>query len=91
MAIGPKKIEIAFIEEAKEFEIKIDSILTSMKLTPGGELYVDAPQGMTYQHFNALRQNYIDAGWKTVKWNNSQKDGTSITFSMKPVYTQYDR
>jgi hypothetical protein len=85
MAISPKQLNKAFLEEADKYEALIDNELRKKVLPVGGICQVEVPKGMTYLHFDLLKPKYIQAGWKDIKWNSfyDQRDGdiyTSIEF-----------
>jgi hypothetical protein len=68
------------MKEVDSFEKKIDSILIEGKIHPKSSKNVTAPSGLTYSHFQILRERYLNAGWGEVKWNSDQREGTWITF-----------
>jgi hypothetical protein len=80
MAISPKHLEEAFMNEVDDFEKKIDSMLSSQKLR-GKSVNTQVPSGMSSSHFNILRERYLNVGWKDVVYNDDQREGTWLTFT----------
>ena len=80
MAISPKMLNNAFNEEIDIFEVKIEDQLILKTLVLNGSISVDNPTGMSRDHFTVLRQRYIAAGWKDVKENHDQRQGSWLTF-----------
>jgi hypothetical protein len=80
MAIGPKQLSENFMKEVSDFEKRIDSVLTTKRVAPGGMITIDVPSTMTSDHFNILRRRYVDAGWAEVKMQHDQREGSWIEF-----------
>jgi hypothetical protein len=85
MAISPNQLNQVFNIEVNDFEKKIDNLLDTKNLVPGGSVTISAPNGMTEQHFILLKPRYISVGWKDLKWKSfydqrEQHDYTSIEF-----------
>jgi hypothetical protein len=83
MAIGPNQLNESFMEEVNSFEKKIDSILSNKKVAPNSSVNIDLPSGLTYSHFQILKNRYISAGWGEVKWNRGHWAGQWLTFDTK--------
>lgn len=90
MAIGPYYLEKNLNREVQEFEKLIDEKLSRLKVLQGSSVNVDVPEGMTYIHYQAMKKNYIEAGWKEVEWNSSQRDGSFLTFNTVKSNTNND-
>jgi hypothetical protein len=83
MAISPNHLNENFMNEVDGFERRIDTILASKRIAPGGYVSVDCPTGMSHQHFAILKERYIKAGWFEVTMNSDQREGTWLTFKTK--------
>jgi hypothetical protein len=83
MAIGPSEISKTLLEEARHFEREIDKLLYEKALSVSAvNMTITPPNKMNENHFNILRQFYLDAGWKKVEWNDTQIGGKFIIFSI---------
>ncbi len=80
MAIGPDQLNAKFKAELDTFENIIDQRLANQKLTPNSSVNVNVPSGMSFSHFQIIKEKYIKAGWTDVKWNSDQREGDWITF-----------
>ena len=80
MAIGPHQLNEAFNEEVNAYEARIDNMLAKKSVGMGGTVSVDYPSGMSSLHFQILRQRYLSAGWKEIKENHDQREGSWLTF-----------
>lgn len=83
MAISPNHLNEAFMNEVDGFEERIDKVLVSKRVTPGGYVSVDCPTGMSYEHFNILKERYIKVGWAQVKMESDQREGAWLSFKAK--------
>lgn len=83
MAIGPKQLNDAFLNEVSHYEERIDSSLANRRISPGGSTVVDVPRGMTHDHFRILKERYLKVGWSDVKWNSDQREGEWLSFDTK--------
>lgn len=83
MAIGPNQLNETFMAEVDSFETRIDRELSVSKLAPNSSVNIDVPPGMSFSHFQILRERYLKAGWGEVKWNSDQREGTWLTFDTK--------
>jgi hypothetical protein len=81
MAIGPNQLNASFKAELDTFENIIDQRLVNQKLAPTSILSVDVPSGMSFAHFQIIKERYLKAGWEDVKWNSDQREGDWLTFS----------
>ena len=79
MAISPQLLKANLEKEADHFEGLIDTELCTEKLC-GNTVSISPPKGMSYVHYQIVKDRYISAGWTDVKWNDNQHDGTSILF-----------
>lgn len=80
MAIGPHHLNKKFLEEVDSLEKTIDARLASKSITDGGSLSIDYPSSMTSQHFQVLKHRYMLAGWKDVKMQHDQREGSWLEF-----------
>lgn len=80
MAISPNQLNSSFLDEVKDFEIKLDSQLARKRIAPGGSVSIDVPFGLTNNHLSILRERYIAAGWKDVKMHHDQREGSWMEF-----------
>lgn len=80
MAIGPKQLSENFMNEVSEFESRIDKVLATKKIAPNGMIMIDVPSLMTADHFKVLAERYIKAGWKDVKIQHDQREGSWMEF-----------
>ena len=88
MAIGPNMLNESFMEDVEHYEKKIDQSLATRKVAPNSTVNVDVPSGMSYSHFQILKERYIKAGWGNVTWNSDQREGEWLTFdTKKPTIT----
>jgi hypothetical protein len=85
MAIGPDQLKANFKAEVESLEIRIDQGLSDKKVAPNSSVNVNAPSGMTFAHFQIIKERYLKAGWTDVKWNSDQRDGDWLTFSTKKL------
>ena len=84
MAIGPEQLKDSFKKDISEFEKIIDRLLvTQGDLSAKDYVCMSIPRGMSYAHFEVLRQKYLSAGWKDVKWNSDQREGDWLEFKSK--------
>lgn len=83
MAIGPNQLSETFMAEVDSFEVRIDRELSSLKVAPHSAVNIDIPSGMSFSHFQILRERYLKAGWGWVKWNSDQREGEWLTFDPK--------
>jgi hypothetical protein len=81
MAISPNQLKDTFMEEVDYYETKIDAELARLKIGNNLSVSIDTMFGMTGQHFQVLRQRYIDAGWANVTWHSDQRQGDCMVFS----------
>ena len=81
MAIGPNQLNDNFMKEIEFFEDKIDHELANKKVAPNSQVNTGVPSGMSFSHFQIIKEKYIKAGWTDVKWNSDQRAGDWITFS----------
>lgn len=88
MAISPQILKKNTEQEVDTFEKEIDAMLTKEKLY-GTSLSITPPKGMTIAHYQIMKPRYISAGWKDVRWTDSQRDGKTITFSTVEPCTDY--
>jgi hypothetical protein len=82
MAIGPNQLNENFMAEVDFFEGKIDRALANKKVAPKSSINVDVPTGMSYSHYQILKERYIKAGWTDVKWYSDQREGCWLSFSL---------
>ena len=80
MAIGPDQLNANFKAELDTFENIIDQRLANQKLTPNSSVNVNVPSGMSFSHFQIIKERYLKAGWTDVKWNSDQREGDWLTF-----------
>jgi hypothetical protein len=80
MAIGPHQLNEAFNREVDAYEARIDSELAKKSIGMGGTVSVDFPSGISSLHLQILRQRYLSVGWKEVKENHDQREGSWLTF-----------
>jgi hypothetical protein len=85
MAISPNQLNEEFKKEVNNLEKVIDGLLDKKTLNFGGTITLSAPKGMTYNHFEALKSRYINAGWKELNWDSfydqrDQYDYATIIF-----------
>ena len=80
MAISPNQLNVNFMCDVDVFEKRIDTLLSSKRIEPGGSATVDVPTGMSHSHFSILKERYIKAGWESVTWNSDQREGSWLTF-----------
>ncbi len=78
MAIGPAKLEDAFLQEVDDFENLIDNELSKRKITKGQEISIVRPNNMTHSHFAELKPKYLSAGWSAMVWRNGSSDDQRI-------------
>lgn len=83
MAIGPSILTKNLMEEVDRYEKELDIILSGKKVTSGSAVSVVPPSGMSYSHFQHLKERYLKAGWADITWHDDQRDGTYIVFSTK--------
>lgn len=79
MALGPKQISASDVKAA---EAVIDAAIT--KSIPGRPRVTVATSllgSSARELWDALRQKYIDAGWKKAEWVSDQRDGDYIDLS----------
>ena len=81
MAIGPNQLNDNFMKEIEFFEDKIDHELANKKVALNSSVNTGVPSGMSFSHFQIIKEKYIKAGWTDVKWNSDQREGDWITFS----------
>lgn len=81
MAIGPNILNDNFIKEVDLLEETIDKLLSSQRITNNSSVNIDVPRLMQTSHFQVLKERYLKAGWKDVKWNSDQREGEWLTFS----------
>lgn len=81
MAISPKQLNQAFIDEVDYYETKLDASLVNRKLGSSNSLTVDPPSGLTSDHVKVLRERYIMVGWKDLKLNHDQREGSWLEFT----------
>ena len=79
MAISPNQLNENFMNEVDHFEKRIDTLLSSKRVSPGASVSIDTPTGMS-SHFNILKERYLKAGWEEVTWNSDQREGSWLTF-----------
>lgn len=89
MALGPQQLGNAFIEEVDALEKVIDGILKSKKLVPNSQISIIPPPGVTFAHFQILKERYVSAGWGNVKWHDDQREGTRMIFDSKKPSTGF--
>ena len=80
MAVTPQELEKSFEKEIDIFENQIDDYLRTKKVYKGGTVSIDMPKSMTITHFQGIQKRYLAAGWSSVKYYDSQKDGAWIEF-----------
>jgi hypothetical protein len=85
MAIGPDRLNANFLAELDTFETRIDQVLAGKKVAPNSSVNVNVPSGMSFAHFQIIKERYLKAGWTDVKWNSSQMDGDWLTFYTKKL------
>lgn len=67
---------------ADQLEAEIDRKLEAVRLQyQGGNVSVDMGVFPGNAVINELRRRYLAVGWKSLTWNNDQKDGNSIILS----------
>jgi len=82
MAIGPQADQILNMwKEIEFFEDKIDHELANKKVAPNSQVNTGVPSGMSFSHFQIIKERYLKAGWADVKWNSDQREGDWLTFS----------
>jgi len=81
MAIGPNQLNANFLAELDTFENKIDHELANKKVAPNSSVNTGVPSGMSFSHFQIIKERYLKAGWEDVKWNSDQREGDWLTFS----------
>jgi hypothetical protein len=86
MAVPPNVLKNNLNDELNIFEQKIDEKLRLQKLY-GSDVTITPPDGMNYAHYQAIRDRYIQAGWKNVTWRDDQRDGAYMTFSMNTPHS----
>jgi hypothetical protein len=79
MAISPQELQETLKKDSEKFEIEIDRLLRDKSPGYNGAIIIEAPNRMTRSHFEFIKNKYISAGWKEVKWS---LEGPS-------VYTRY--
>ena len=80
MAISPNQLNSSFLDEVKDFEIKLDSQLARKRIAQGGSVSIDVPFGLTDNHLDILKSRYMAAGWKDVKMHYDQREGSWLEF-----------
>lgn len=79
MAQGPDKLMIDFDAEVSNFERQIDTLLNGKVLYKGESISIPTPKGLNDHHLIALKERYIQAGWKDLirsdNWVGSMDDG----------------
>jgi hypothetical protein len=85
MAIGPDRLNANFLAELDTFEARIDQVLAGKKVAPNSSVNVNVPSGMSFAHFQIIKERYIKAGWADIKWNSDQREGDWLTFSTKKL------
>jgi hypothetical protein len=90
MAIGPNQLNETFMAEVDIYEKRIDNQLANLKVAPKSLVNTEVPSGMSYSHFQILKERYLKAGWGDVKWNSDQREGEWLTFdTKKPTYSSW--
>lgn len=81
MALGPQFLDELFQKDLKYCEDKIDSMLSNHKTFACDKIITTkVPGGMNIEIFNVLKEKYLAAGWKSVKWIDDQRDGDFLQF-----------
>lgn len=84
MAISPNHLNEEFMKEVDYYEGKLDSLLALQKMRPGGAITIEPiPSGYTLAHHAIIVERYKAAGWKDVRYNSEQREGTWLTFTSK--------
>lgn len=82
MALSPKLLDEKFMSEVDFYEKEIDKKLATNSLIFKINAYVtlNIPSGMTINHFDILKQRYLNVGWKFVNWESDQREGEWLLF-----------